>query len=431
MVANKSPSLHLLHEGQQVADLSFDLEKDFFRLVYFPEWLKRGFPLSPHLPLFDEIPPENTRKFFENLLPEGEALKTLARTLKIAPSNIYALVAAIGRDATGAFTFSSERETAKTSFRPIPIAELTERIQQRATMSIGLWDGKPRLSLAGVQEKLAVTLKDRVYGFGEGKLASTHILKFSKKDQHLVLNEFFCMKLAKKIAISVADVELVQFNERVLQVERFDRAWTSPEHVVRKHVIDGCQALNAPPEFKYQRIVPVGTDRDTYLGPVNVTNLSAFNQKCIVPAKAQLQLLRWILFNLIIGNTDNHGKNISYYVSQKGYEIAPAYDLVNVTIYKDFHQELAFQIGDTFDLDDVNAFQIAEMTQQMNLSPRFVASHLKKICESVLKHLDEPVIANLSPEEKSFMNELSTNIKNRAEKFLKQAGLITAASKSL
>ncbi len=431
MVKNKSPSLTLLHEDQEVADLFYDFEKEIFQLHYSADWIKKGFSLSPHLPLSGEIPPENTRKFLENLLPEEEALKTLARVLKIAPSNIFALISAIGRDATGAFTFSSENENIETSFRAIPIAELTARVQERPTKPIVLWDGKPRLSLAGVQEKLAVTIKSGDYGFGEGKLATTHILKFSKKDRHLVLNEFFCMKLAEKTGLSVARVELIRLGERVLQVERFDRLWKSDQRVVRKHVIDACQALNAPPGFKYQRIVPVGAHKDEYLGPVSVTNLSNFNQFCVVPAKAQLQLLHWILFNLIIGNTDNHGKNISYFVSKKGYEIAPSYDLVNVTVYKDFNHELAFQIGDTFNLEEVMAFQLAEMTQQMNLSGRFVASHLKKICVSVLTLLDEVVIEDLNADEKTFMDGLRIDVKTRAEKFLKQAGLIGFVAKSL
>ena len=424
MVKNKSPSLSLLYEKQKVADLFYDLDSEAFKLLYSADWLKNGFSLSPHLPLFEEFPAENTKKFIENLLPEGEALKTITRSLRIASSNIYALIEVVGRDATGAFTFSSEQNILRTSFREIPPEELTERIRNRANKPICMWDNKPRLSLAGVQEKLGVTIKGGVYGLGEGEMASTHILKFSKKDQHLVLNEFFCMKLAKKTNLLVAPVELLQFEERVLQVQRFDRAWTDKEHVARIHIIDGCQALNAPPEFKYQRILNTGSEKDNYLGPINVENLSNFNKFCIVPAKAQLQLLQWILFNLLIGNTDNHGKNISYFVSKKGYEIAPAYDLVNVKVYEEFDQELSFKIGDTFILEEVKAFQFAEMAQQMNLPPRFIASHLKKICESVLKNLDEIKLNDLSSEEESFLKRLKENIKMRTEGFLKQSGLI-------
>jgi serine/threonine-protein kinase HipA len=431
MVRHQTATLCIIHESQEVADLSYDFQRDAFNFSYRPEWQNKGFPLSPHLPLFGEILPENTKIFLENLLPEGDALKKLARTLKITPSSIFALIAAVGKDATGAFSFTQEGQKIETTFRPIPKSELISRIQERATKSIAIWDRKPRLSLAGVQDKLAVTLRGGEYGLGEGELASTHILKFSKIDQHLVINEFYCMKLAEKANLPVAKVEIVQLGEKVLSVERFDRAWMTENHVVRHHIIDGCQALNTSPDFKYQRIVPVGPHRDDYLSPISVENLSAFNKICIVPAKAQLQLLHWILFNLIIGNTDNHGKNISYFVNKNGIMIAPHYDLLNVTIYEDFHQELAFKIGDTFVLDEVKAYQLAEMSKQMNLSPRIVSIHLKKLCQKVLKHSSEVLIEGLSSFELAFLQKIRSNISMRAEMFLRQSNEISVAFKHL
>jgi len=433
----KLPTLALFFENKKVADLSYDLKSDSFDLKYSNDWKKNGFPLSPHL-LFDEdIPSDNLKKFLENLLPEEDGLRKLAHALKISRSNTYALVAAIGRDATGAFSILTDEDFPETTFREIPVAELKERIRKRSATPITIWDGKPRLSLAGVQEKLGITLKNGAYGLGDGRLASTHILKFSKKDQHLVLNEYFCMRLARSLKIPVAKVEILDFGEKVLQVERFDRVWQGPDRVSRRQVIDACQALNAPPGFKYQRVIPTGPEKDNYMGPVSAKSLSNFCRQCVVPAKAQLHLLRWILFNLLIGNSDNHGKNISYFVSQKGYEIAPAYDLVNVTVCKEFHQELAFKIGDTFDLSEVKAFQLAEMAKEMGLQPRFVASHLKKLCEALLSTLtdddaydDDDGIRALSKAEAAFMKNLVSNIKKRTRFFLRQSDLITKLAKA-
>lgn len=263
-----------------------------------------------------------------------------------------------------------------------------------------------------------------------GRLSLYHILKFSRSDQHLVLNEFFCMTLAKKIGLNVANVELVSFGERVLQVERFDRYWKNPECVARIHIIDGCQALNVPPNFKYQRIVSVGPRKDDYLSPISVQNLSSFCLECRVPAKARLQLLQWILFNLLIGNTDSHGKNISYFVSKKGYELAPAYDLVNVMVYDKFNHDLAFMIGDTFVLEEVKAWQLVEMSQQMGVLPRLVANQLTKLCKEILKQMDSISVDDLSGPEKEFMDRLVDNIKERVNKFLKQSSLIGALAKS-
>lgn len=63
-------------------------------------------------------------------------------------------------------------------------------------------------------------------GFGEGVLASTHILKFGRRpDMHMMINEFICMKLARLLKLPVAEVSLERFGEPVLVVDRFDRRW--------------------------------------------------------------------------------------------------------------------------------------------------------------------------------------------------------------
>lgn len=430
MVSSQKAELYVFHEGLYVGSVLYDLATQKFSLNYSAEWLQKGFELSPHLPFFEEIDSESISKFLENLLPEEDALKTLARTLQTTSGNVFGLIAAIGKDATGAFSFLTDDVKPITSFRSISIEELSHRVLERAKTPISIWDGKPRLSLAGVQEKLGVTVMNGEYGFGEGDLASTHILKFSKKDQHLALNEFFCMTLAKKVGLNVANVELVKLGERVLKVERFDRKWKGIERVTRTHVIDGCQVLNIPPNFKYQRIVPVGPNRNDYLGPVSVQSFSEFCNRCRVPAKARLQLLQWVLFNLLIGNSDSHGKNISFFVSKKGYELAPLYDLLNITIYEEFNHELAFEIGDTFSLKDVKAYQLLLMSQEMNLAPRFVAAQLRKICTAVLKQVDLFDDEFLTEAERAFVNKLIQDIKERSNIFLQQVPLIELLKKT-
>jgi serine/threonine-protein kinase HipA len=68
-----------------------------------------------------------------------------------------------------------------TNFREISNEELTQRIINKEIYKYYFWDKKTRLSLAGVQDKLPlVVLDDNKYGIGEGKIASTHILKFEK-----------------------------------------------------------------------------------------------------------------------------------------------------------------------------------------------------------------------------------------------------------
>ncbi len=57
-----------------------------------------------------------------------------------------------------------------------------------------------------------------------------------------------------------------------------------------------------------------------------------------------LQVQRWVMFNYLIGNADAHGKNLSVLVDDKGYRLAPFYDLLCVKAYGD--DGLALFIGD-------------------------------------------------------------------------------------
>ena len=52
--------------------------------------------------------------------------------------------------------------------------------------------------------------------------------------------------------------------------------------------------------------------------------------KCRTPATARIALFRWTLFNILIGNSDAHLKNLSLYASSEGYELAPHYDLLSI-----------------------------------------------------------------------------------------------------
>jgi len=64
-----------------------------------------------------------------------------------------------------------------------------------------------------------------------------------------------------------------------------------------------------------------------------VESLSAIAEACRAPAAARLWLYRWLVFNLIAGNGDNHLKNISVLVGAGGIELAPAYDLLCTAVY--------------------------------------------------------------------------------------------------
>jgi serine/threonine protein kinase HipA of HipAB toxin-antitoxin module len=44
-------------------------------------------------------------------------------------------------------------------------------------------------------------------------------------------------------------------------------------------------------------------------------------------------MVRWALLQLLIGNSDAHGKNLSFFMNSAGLVLAPLYELVSINVY--------------------------------------------------------------------------------------------------
>lgn len=84
-------------------------------------------------------------------------------------------------------------------------------------------------------------------------------------------------------------------------MQRFDRHVDEAGQVSRLHQIDLCQLLNRWAGYKYE-------------SEGGVTFEEAFRalDQTRQPAVSRNQLLRWLIFNYIVGNSDAHAKNIAF-----------------------------------------------------------------------------------------------------------------------
>ena len=381
-------SLWLWANGQKVAVLGYEPLNDQWSLDYEHAWVNRpdAFPLSPALPL--EAPASGyvtgaVKRFVENLLPEGRALDITATTYQVSKSNIFALINALGTETTGAFRFWRTGEVppsiVATAPREVTRDELGRRLNERDAIPLALWDGKVRMSIAGVQDKVLVYIDRPVTEGGrmslvEPPLASTHILK-PEPDRavtpHLVVNEHFCMSLAKRMGLPVAAVSIYRTPRPVLVVERFDRVVVeeaSGPVVQRLHIIDACQASDLPSTYKYERNFGSGEHVRNIREGVSFETLFKRVDQTINKAVARQTMLRWALFQFLIGNSDAHGKNFSFFVRRQGLEPAPWYDLVSVAQYPGIDHELAMAFGDAFSLDEVGAFSLADFAKRCGIN---------------------------------------------------------------
>ncbi|HSW70394.1 MAG TPA: HipA N-terminal domain-containing protein, partial [Gammaproteobacteria bacterium] len=160
------------------------LSNDQLVWQYNKKWQQAGFALSPHLPLDNNISSVAVQRFLRNLLPEGNGLDELVTHFRLSKNNTFGLMRALGMDAPGALIMlaSGQVYLKEAKFLILSDEDLEKRLNARDKYGLIIWQNKPRLSVAGVQDKINVVVNDKgQLGFGEGSLCSTHILKFEKQ----------------------------------------------------------------------------------------------------------------------------------------------------------------------------------------------------------------------------------------------------------
>ena len=204
--------------------------------------------------------------------------------------------------------------------RPLPDDALQARIRQLPKSPLTHAAIK-RMSLAGAQHKLAVVLEDGALFEPAGATPSTHILKPDHPDAdypHSVINEWFVMRLARRLGLDVPEVHRRYVPSPVYLIDRFDRV-AGAQGWQRRHAIDACQLLGLDRSFKYTQ--------------GSLESLAALANACRSPAVARSRLFGWLVFNVLVGNSDAHLKNLSFLVSHEGVQLAPFYDLLSVATY--------------------------------------------------------------------------------------------------
>jgi len=414
--------LDIYYNSIKVGTLLLKPQSNDIYLNYCDTWQQNGFSLSPLLPLDRNFTNNQVKNFIENLLPEGDGLDMLISYLQISKTNKFALISSIGRDVSGALDFIIPNSKAiETTFREVSSEELAQRIRKRKEIPISVWDDKPRISIAGVQEKLPITKLNGKYGFGEGKLSSTHILKFDKKDENLVLNEYLSLHLARVAGLNVAKAEIKYFeNEQVLEVERFDRKIISDQEIQKIHVIDSCQSLCLPVSYKYERNFGSGRDVKDIREGVSFEKLQSLINRCTIPLIENKKILEWTIVNLCLGNSDAHGKNISFFKDDNGMKITPFYDIVNIALYKnDYETDLAMAINDEFNIDNIRSYDLIEFCDEISVKMNQFRIIFKKISNKIFQEFNSDFIKELRKKDKFFIDKYIINVENRIIKIEK------------
>ncbi|MEG2468998.1 MAG: HipA domain-containing protein [Comamonas sp.] len=377
---------------QPVGTLS--TQDDIWRFAYAPEWLAnpQAFALAPGLPLskveyVDGASQRPVQWYFDNLLPEEQLRIVLAKEAKIDEADAFGLLGYFGAESAGSLVLAApDAAPAQTGLAPLPLAELDARIRNlpRATLT---QNSPKRMSLAGAQHKMVVVYRDGELFEPLPGTPSTHILKPDSQSAdypHSVINEYFSMRLAAAAGLNVPAVHHLFTPEPAYIVERFDRRAGPDGSTQRLHIIDTCQLLAKSRAFKYEQ--------------ATLDTLAQAVEQCTAKALTRLQLYRWLVFNYLLGNGDNHLKNISFHISHEGVQLAPAYDLLCTTVYdtRSFNDNpiwpktpLALSLGHATKFEQVNRTVMLQAGVDLGLAKSTAMRELDKMLKALPAQADQ------------------------------------------
>lgn len=336
-------ALHVWMNGELVG--TWMVERDVHAFKYENIWRLSPHcrPLSLSIPLNStlETKGESVKNYFDNLLPDGEKIRArLGRRFRTPSAEVFDLLEAIGRDCAGAVQIlpPNEQPQGWNALDCEPLSEqdivnILQAVPSETTADDLGDDDLFRISIAGAQEKTALTRVRGTWCRPHGATPTTHIIKLplgliggSRRvdASDSVQNEWLCAKIASRLNFPVAATSMATFGgQGVLVVERFDRTWQDDESwIARLPQEDFCQALGIAPAMKYECDGGPGMDHCLRL-------LQGSQQKL----DSTFFLLTQLLFSFMAA-TDGHAKNYSIHLLPGGrYRMAPLYDIISMWPY--------------------------------------------------------------------------------------------------
>lgn len=433
-------ALNVWMNGELVGAWSVDRESHAFR--YEPSWLQspRRRSLSQSIPISSslETKGEAVKNYFDNLLPDNEAIRSrLGARFNTRSADAFDLLEAIGRDCVGAVQLLPGDATPdgwnRIECEPLSEDEIVEILQAvpSGATPVGMHDDDLfRISIAGAQEKTALTWWNGQWCRPHGATPTTHIFKLplgliagSKRVDAFdsVQNEWLCAQIMTELGFPVAPTSLAKFGEQpILIVERFDREVVEDgTWIARLPQEDFCQALGLPPHKKYESAGGPGILECLRLlqGSLDKEDKTTF--------------LRTQLAFFLLAATDGHAKNFSIFL-QRGdaYEMTPLYDMLSIYPYfgagpNHFNQRKA---GPAMVLRSRNVHKHSYTIQARHWFGLAMGNGGKTVWEGMLQ-LVESVEGALATVEDLLPNDfpprtwktISIGMRDAAEKFLNEA----------
>lgn len=346
---------------------------------YAPGWLGRSqrmtlaaIPLQPGIQATPEV-----QAFFENLLPEGELRDHLAAQRKA--STLFSLLLEVAGDTAGVFVLMVPGQAPEAPrYEATTWEAIAAALAKRSAAAIDIHGEGARISLAGAQDKTSIALfDDGMPQLPKGTSPSTHILKPNirrlAKVWHSAANEAIVMRAAALAGLPAAEVFYESRTEACI-VRRADRRLRPDGTLARLVQYDLCQLAGTVSGRKYEKEG----------GPSLADCAELIRRYSTQPAVDLRHLVRWVMFNLCIGNNDSHAKNLSIYsVPGQGVALTPFYDLMCTRLYPGLSPEFAFAIGGETRPGEISGENLAQMARQLDMQPRFLTQQARDMVNRV------------------------------------------------
>ena len=355
--------------------------------LYNDEYLSAGntAPISVSLPLQkDPFSPNQTRNYFESLLPEGFSRTAVADWIKVDERDYLTILSFLGRECLGAVKIIEGKDIYESGYELLTETKIKELAAEGATKSTQILV-ETHLSLTGATGKVGLYF-DETSGkwyLPMGEAPSTHIVKQSHvRLKNIVLNEQLCILAAKNLGIDVPESFIINKgandDELLFATKRYDRTFSDKKYInglpcpLRLHQEDFAQALSILSSEKYEK-KPSGYMKRMF---------ELIRNQSSDPIEDQRSLLRSIIFNFLIGNTDCHVKNYSllYGTDLRSKRLAPIYDLVATRVYKTT-SEMSFYIGGELNIERIDRTNFIKVADETGISGRMVLNTFDEVTD--------------------------------------------------
>ena len=316
------------------------------------------------------INPQEVRCWFRALLPEAAATLRLALKAGVSPGNDFALLGALANDCQGAVTLALPGRPAEAPQPLEPLAgaavdELVEALREGrpgAALAGALWPGDgavapmvangPGLARCGVGKPANVLLRAGRYGLPEA-----------------LPNEAFCTELAGRLGLPVAGARFVTGPRAYLLGRRPDTVAGPDGRDLRLHLETFGQLAGLAPELGYER--------EGGLALLDCAGL--IRRYSIVPALDLRSFLRWVGFNLIVGNGLASAGSLRFLFTPNGPRLAPFTDLLSTHVYPDMSDRMGFFVGHEDRPDWLVPARWRELAGELGVAPRYLLTLLREL----------------------------------------------------